>query len=161
MIYGVLAAFAAFTVVLDQVVKYLVVRNIPLGGIVPVWPGVIHLTYVRNTGMSFSLLEGQRWFFVVMTVVILALLVLAVRRKWVSHPLGLWALAAIAGGAVGNFIDRLRLGYVIDMFEVEFMRFAVFNVADSFLVCGAILLVVYALFFDHRAKEEKRHDLDR
>ena len=146
MFYGILAAFAAFSVILDQVVKYLVVRNIPLGGIVPVWR------------MSFSLLEGQRWFFVVMTVVILALLVLAVRRKWVSHPLGLWALAAIAGGAVGNFIDRLRLGYVIDMFEVEFMRFAVFNVADSFLVCGAILLVVYALFFDHRAKEEKRHD---
>ena len=69
--------------------------------------------------------------------------------------------AAIAGGAVGNFIDRLRLGYVIDMFEVEFMRFAVFNVADSFLVCGAILLVVYVLFFDRQAREEKQHDSDR
>lgn len=160
MFYGILAAFAAFTVILDQVVKYLVVQYIPLGGVVPVLPGVFHLTYVRNTGMSFSLLEGQRWFFVVMTVVILALLFLAVRRKWVSHPLGLWALAAIAGGAVGNFIDRLRLGYVIDMIEVEFMHFAVFNVADSFLVCGAILLVVYALFFDRRTKEGTSHDSD-
>lgn len=159
MFYALLVAFAAVIVILDQVVKYLVVQHIPLGGIVPVWPGVIHLTYVKNTGMSFSLLEGQRWFFVVMTVVILVVLVLAVQRKWVRHPLGLWALAAIAGGAVGNFIDRLLLGYVIDMFEVEFMRFAVFNVADSFLVCGAIALVVYALFFD-RTKEAKGHDSD-
>ena len=159
MFYAILAAFAAVIVILDQVVKYLVVQNIPLGGMVPVWPGVIHLTYVKNTGMSFSLLEGQRWFFVVVTLVILAAMVVAVRKKWVRHPMGLWALAAIAGGAVGNFMDRLLLGYVIDMFEVEFIRFAVFNVADSFLVCGTIVLVIYALFFD-RPKEDTGHGAD-
>ena len=103
--------------------------------------------------------EGQRWFFVVVTLVILAAMVVAVRKKWVRHPMGLWALAAIAGGAVGNFIDRLLLGYVIDMFEVEFIRFAVFNVADSFLVCGTIVLVIYMLFFD-RPKEDTGHGAD-
>ena len=158
MFYGILAAFAALIVVLDQVVKYLVVQNIPLGGVVPVWPGVVHLTYVKNTGMSFSLLQGQRWLFVVMTVVILVAMVFAVKKRWINHPLGLWALAAVAGGAVGNFIDRLFLGYVIDMIEVEFVNFAVFNVADSFLFCGTIAIEIYTLFFDRRQKEEKGHD---
>ena len=89
MFYGILAAFAVFSVVLDQVVKYLVVQHIPLGGVVPLWPGVIHLTYVKNTGMSFSMLQGQRWFFVVVTLLIFVALFLAVRRKWITHPLGL------------------------------------------------------------------------
>ena len=152
MFYGVLAAFAVISVILDQVSKYLVVKYIPLYDIVPVWNGVVHLTHIRNTGMAFSMLEGGRWFFLVMTAAAFVLLVVAVKKKWVYHPLSLWSLAAIAGGAVGNLIDRVRLGYVVDMIEVEFMRFAVFNVADCFVVCGAILLVIAVFFFE---KEEK------
>ena len=160
MLYGILAVFAILIVLLDQVTKYLTVANIPLGGTVPVWDGVFHFTYVKNTGMAFSLLEGGRWFFLVMTLAAFALLAVALKKKWITHPTGLWALAAIAGGAVGNLIDRVRLGYVVDMIEVEFMRFAVFNVADCFVVCGAVLLVVYAFFFDKPKKEEASHDSD-
>ena len=158
MLYAVLAVFAALSVVLDQISKYLTVKYIPLHEIVPLWDGVVHLTHLRNTGMAFSMLQGGRWFFFVMTLIALAIMVVAVKKKWVNHPTGLWALAAIAGGAVGNLIDRVRLGYVIDMIEVTFMRFAVFNVADCFVVCGAILLVIYAFFFDKPAKKETSDD---
>lgn len=156
MFYGILTLFAVLVVVLDQVTKYLTVAHIPLGTAIPAIPGLFQLTYVQNTGMAFSMLEGGRWFFLVMTLAALGLMVLAVKKRWISHPLGLWALAAIAGGAVGNLIDRIRLGYVIDMIEVTFMKFAVFNVADCFVVCGAILLVIYAFFLDRR--EENKHD---
>ena len=156
MLYGILAAFAAFGVILDQITKYLVAANIPLGDVVSVWPGVFHLTHVRNTGMAFSLLQGGRWFFLVMTLIAFGALFVVLKKKWVTHPLGLWSLAAIAGGALGNLIDRIRLGYVVDMIEVEFIRFPVFNVADCFVVCGAILLVIYVLFFDKSGEEKKR-----
>ena len=96
-----------------------------------------------------------------MTLAAFVLMAVAIRKKWITHPTGLWALAWIAGGAVGNLIDRVRWGYVVDMIEVEFMRFAVFNVADCFVVCGGILLVIYAFFFDKpQKKEEPAHDSD-
>ena len=154
-----LVIFSILIVMLDQVSKYLVVTHIPLDSCVPVWDGVFHLTYLRNTGMAFSMLEGSRTLFLILTAVALILMWLAVKKKWVDHPVGLWSLAAIAGGAVGNLIDRARLGFVIDMIEVEFMNFAVFNIADSFLVCGAIGLVVCTLFFD-KPKKEINHDSD-
>lgn len=158
MLYGILGAFAVLSVVLDQAVKAWVTVRIPYGGAVPVWPGVFHLTNIHNSGMAFSMLEGGRWFFLVVTLLAFCALAYVLKKKWITHPLGLWALAAIAGGAVGNLIDRVRFGYVVDMIEVEFMRFAVFNVADCFVVCGAILLVIYAFFFDKKAKEDTPHD---
>ena len=154
MLYGILAAFAALIVVLDQFTKYLTVTHIPLGASVPAIPGLFQLTYVQNTGMAFSMLQGGRWFFFAATLAAFVIMGYALKKKWITHPTGLWALAAIAGGAVGNLIDRVRLGYVIDMIEVTFMEFAVFNVADCFVVCGAILLVIYAFFFDKPAKKE-------
>ena len=158
MLYGILIVFSVLIVVIDQVSKYLTVANIALGEAVPAIPGLFQLTYLKNTGMAFSLLEGGRWFFLVMTAVAFVLMFVAVKKKWINHPVGLWALASIAGGAVGNLIDRVRLGYVIDMIEVTFVDFAVFNIADSFVVIGAILLVIYAFFFDKA--EEKPHDSD-
>jgi len=160
MLYGILAAFAVLIVILDQVTKYLTVANIALGDTIPFWDGVFHFTYIQNTGMAFSLLEGGRWFFLIMTAAAFVLLGVALKKNWITHPTGLWALASIAGGAVGNLIDRVLYGYVIDMIEVEFMRFAVFNVADCFVVCGAILLVIYTFFFDKPVKEENGHDTD-
>ena len=148
MLYGVLAVFAVVIVILDQITKYLTVTNIPLGGVIPAIPGLFQLTYVRNTGMAFSMLEGGRWFFLIMTAAAFVFMGVALKKKWITHATGLWAVASIAGGAMGNLIDRIRLGYVVDMIEVTFIKFAVFNVADCFVVCGAILLVIYVLFFD-------------
>lgn len=155
MLCAALAVFAALIVAADQFTKFLTVTNIPLGGKIPVIEWLFQLTYIQNDGMAFSMLRGGRWFFLIVTIFALVLILLAVKKKWVNHPTGLWALASIAGGAVGNLIDRIRLGYVIDMIEVTFMEFAVFNVADCFVVCGAILLCVYVFFFD---KKEEKHD---
>ena len=157
MLYAVLAIYAVVIIIADQFTKYLTVLHIEKEGlIVPFWDGVVHFTRYHNTGMSFSMLEGARWFFVILTLAAFVLIFLVIRKKWINHPTGLWALASIFGGAVGNFIDRLRLGYVVDMIEVEFVDFAIFNVADCFVVCGAVLLVIYTLFFDRT--EEKKHD---
>lgn len=162
MLYSILAIFSVLIVILDQLTKYLTVSHLDLGQVAPVWDGVIHFTYLQNTGMAFSLLEGARWFFLIMTLVVFGVLAIALKQKWITHPTGLWALAAIVGGAVGNLIDRIRLGYVIDMIEVEFLSFPVFNVADCFVVCGAILLVIYAFFFDKpKNKEASSHDSHR
>lgn len=160
MLYAALAVFAALIVAADQLTKYLTVTYIPLGGEIPVIDWLFQLTYIQNSGMAFSLLQGARWFFLIMTAAALILMILAVQKKWIAHPTGLWALAAIAGGAVGNLIDRIRLGYVIDMIEVTFMEFAVFNVADCFVVCGAILLVIYVFFFDKPQKGEAHEITD-
>lgn len=142
----------------DQLTKALVVANISLGEIVPVLDGLFHLTFLKNEGMAWSLLEGGRWFFVVVTVLAFACLFYILKKKWITHPTGFAAVSMIAGGALGNFIDRVRMGYVVDMIAVEFIDFPVFNVADCFIVCGGILLAVFVLFFDKPAGKEPDHD---
>ena len=154
----VLAAGAI--VVLDQVVKALVVANIPLGGAVPLLPGIVHLTYLQNTGAAFSMLEGARVFFVLLTFAFLGAFIYAVAKKLLTGAY-LWIGTAIVGGAVGNLIDRILTGYVVDMFQVEFMNFAVFNVADIFITCGAAALFLYALLFDRSDREKKENSDDR
>ena len=128
---------AAVMVGLDQWTKALTVANIPLGGEVPFWDGVFHFTHFQNTGMAFSMLEGARWLF-------------AVGKRWIHGPLGVAAVACIVGGGVGNLIDRAVHGYVVDMIELEFMDFAIFNVADCFVCIGAALLVLWVLVFDRK-----------
>jgi len=147
LFYFALILICIASVLIDQIIKYLVVANIALGAQVPLIPGIVHLTYVRNTGAAFSILEGQRVFFLILTAAFLVLMVLCVIKKWLPKPY-LWILSVITGGAVGNVIDRYLYGYVTDMFEVEFMNFAVFNFADICITCGAVVLAVYAIFFD-------------
>lgn len=164
MFYLCLILVCGGVVALDQLVKTLVVANIPLGGYAPAIPGIVHLTYLRNTGAAFSMLEGQRTFFLILTAVFLIGIVVCVVRKLLPRPY-LWILAAITGGAIGNLIDRTLNGYVVDMFALDFWifkDFAVFNVADLFITFGAAVLCIYALFFDKEdpifKKKEKPHD---
>ena len=159
MFYFLLILVAGGIAALDQIVKALVVAHIPLGGSVEALPGLFHLTYIQNTGAAFSMLEGQRTFFLIITVIFLGGIVYCAAKKILSRPY-LWILAAIAGGTVGNLIDRLLHGYVVDMFALDFIEFAVFNVADLFITFGAGVLVLYALFFDRKKKEEEPHDAD-
>ena len=159
MLYDVLAVVSVLIVIADQLTKYLVVKHIALYHSVPVWDKVFHLTYIQNTGMGFSLLEGYRWLFIALTIAAFVLIGVTVKKKWITHPTGLWALSFIAGGAIGNLIDRIRLGFVVDMICVDFIDFPVFNVADCFVVCGAILLVIYTFFFD-KPKKEASDDSD-
>ena len=133
----------------DQLSKLWIVANIPLYEQIPVIPGLFHLTYVQNTGAAFSSFEGQIWLF----TIVFAVLTAAVIWEFSTKKMGFsnferWCIAAIYAGGLGNMIDRLRLGYVVDMIEVEFMNFAVFNVADCFITCGCIAMLVSLVFFN-------------
>ncbi|MCD7755360.1 MAG: signal peptidase II [Firmicutes bacterium] len=144
-----LCLFSAAIVAADQITKYLVVTGIPLYGQVSVLPGVVGLTYVQNTGAAFSALQGMRWLFVLVFAVLTVLLLVEYFRKPLPFSkFERWCIAAIYGGGLGNMIDRVRLGYVVDMIRTEFIDFPVFNVADCFITCGCILLLVHLIFFN-------------
>ena len=146
------AALVIALVALDQLVKYLVLTHIPLGGHMDFIPHVLELTYVKNTGAAFSILNQHTWLLALISLIMSVLLAWAVFKPLFRHPLGRGCLTLVLAGAVGNLIDRALLGYVTDMFETLFMRFAVFNVADICVVVGGIAFCVYYLFF--HGKEE-------
>ena len=149
MVYGFMALFAALIVAADQVTKYLVVANIPLYPRVPAIPGLIHWTYVQNTGAAFSSFEGMRWLFVVIFAVFTGLIIWEFSKKrWPLTMFERWCITAIYAGGLGNIIDRVRLGYVVDMIETEFISFPVFNVADCFITCGCAALLIHLIFFN-------------
>ena len=144
-----MALFAAGIVAADQISKALVLTHIPLGGEVPVLPGVVGLTYVRNFGAAFSSFQGMQWLFAVIFIVFTVAVIWEYRKKAMPFTkLERWCIAAIYGGGLGNMIDRLRFGYVVDMIETQFMEFPVFNVADCFITCGCILLVAHLILFN-------------
>ena len=158
MQFLVLSLFAAGIVAADQLTKYLTVANIALHQDVEFIPGVLGLTYVQNTGAAFSSFEGQQWLF----ALIFALFTVGILYEYFKKPQPFskferWCIAAIYGGAVGNMIDRVRLGYVVDMLETEFMVFPVFNVADCFITCGCIAMMVSLILFNKEFwKDEKK-----
>lgn len=136
------ALVAAAVVALDQLSKVAARSALVPGEPVTLVPGVMDLSLVYNTGAAFSLGEGGGPLFVLLAAAILvAGLVVAWRRADVPLPL-LLAVAAVAGGGVGNAIDRVALGAVTDFFKTTFVDFAVFNVADIFVTCGVVLAVV-------------------
>ena len=115
---------------------------------------IFELTYVENKGAAWSILENQIWFFILMTVIILALIAYAFYKKMIYTKLGQISLVLICAGAIGNLIDRITHGYVIDMFSFKLINFPVFNVADICIVCGGILFVYY-MMFQHDKYAEK------
>ncbi len=133
-------------VVGDQLVKFLVKNNIPLGTDVSFIPHVLGLTHIHNEGAAFSMLMGARWFFVVLTVAFVVAAMWLLLKKKFTHPMARWSIVLVVGGAVGNLIDRALYGYVVDMFKTLFMNFAIFNVADIFVVVGGIAFCVYFAF---------------
>ncbi len=155
--------FAAAIVAADQLTKYLTVANIELYQDVPFLPGLLQLTYVQNTGAAFSSFEGQQWLFALIFVVFTGLILWEYFKKPMPFTrFERWCIAAIYGGGLGNMIDRIRLGYVVDMIETTFIDFPVFNVADCFITCGCIALMVHLIFFNKDFwKDETRHGTDR
>ena len=153
--------FAALIVGADQVTKFLTVANIGLHQEVEFIPGFLGLTYVRNPGAAFSSFEGQQWLFALIFLVFTVLVV----REFVKKTMPFTTferrcIAAIYGGGLGNMIDRVRFGYVVDMIETKFMEFPVFNVADCFITCGCILMIISLIFFNKEFWKEEKHDSD-
>ena len=158
MTYLFMTLFAAGIVALDQITKAMTVANIPLHTRIPFWGGVFHFTYVQNTGAAFSSFLGQQWLFALIFAVFTAALIFELKKNTMGFkPFERWCLAAIWAGGLGNMIDRVRLGYVVDMIEVEFIRFPVFNVADCFITCGCVLLIAHLVLFNKEFwKDEKK-----
>ena len=158
MQFLIFTLFAACIVAADQVTKYLTVANIALYEDVEFIPGILGLTYVQNTGAAFSSFEGQQWLF----ALIFAIFTGAILYEYFKKPQPFskferWCIAAIYGGALGNMIDRVRLGYVVDMLETRFMVFPVFNVADCFITCGCIAIMISLILFNKEFwKDEKK-----
>lgn len=140
------AILATLLLAVDQWVKYWVTTNIPLGEAQPLLPGLVELRTVHNYGAAWSSFSGMRWILVIVTGAVLIGVAVLLAKRVVRHPLGVTACFLILSGGLGNIIDRVRLGYVVDMFNLQFMSYPVFNVADIAVVCGAILGAVYYLF---------------
>lgn len=159
MLYALCAALSLALLGLDQWVKHYVTVNIPLGEAQPFLPGLVELRTVHNYGAAWSSFSGMRWLLVAVTSVIVIAVAVVLLRRIVRHPLGVAAGFLILSGGVGNIIDRVRLGYVVDMFNLLFINYPVFNVADILVVCGAVLGCIYYLWFYERYdKAVKHHD---
>ena len=158
MEFALYALFAAGIVAADQFTKYLTVAGIALGERIPFIPGFLRFTYARNYGAAFSSLQDQQWLFALIFVAFTVLIIWEYRRKSMGFSrFERWCIAAIYGGGLANMIDRVRLGYVVDMIETEFIDFPVFNVADCFITCGCIALMVSLVLFNKEFwKDEKK-----
>jgi len=136
-----------FTIFLDQYSKYLVLTLLKPMTTFPLIPNVFHLTYTENTGAAFSLFSDMQYFLIATTVIFILILVwLLIKIPKIKENLGVnISISFIIGGAIGNLIDRLRLDFVVDFFDFRMFNFAIFNFADSFVVCGSIFLVISLL----------------
>lgn len=143
------AIVAILILIADQGLKYWVTVNIALDtGHVTLIPGVLELTNIHNNGAAFSMLEhAPHWIFILFTLVFAAIAVFCLRRNVVHGKVGRWSVVLVLAGAVGNCIDRILSGYVVDMFNFLFVRFAVFNLADVFIVVAGITLCLHVIFY--------------
>ncbi len=141
----IIAIVIILMVLLDQLVKYWALIKLSAIGTIPLIDGVFHLTYVENRGAAFGILQDQRWLFLVMTPIILAVLAYVLHKKYIRTKLGRVSVYLIAAGAVGNLIDRAWHGFVVDLFDFRLIHFPVFNVADIYVVIGVALFFYYYL----------------
>lgn len=136
-------------VCVDQFSKWLVVSLIPLNTGIAVVPNIFSIFYIRNTGAAWGVLSGNMSIFFIVTIVIVAALIyylMKEKRHRMEYIAGIFILA----GAIGNFIDRVRLGYVVDMFKLDFIDFPIFNVADICLTLGVVLFLYYGFFIENK-----------
>ena len=142
-------------VVIDQITKYLSVGSLKGASSVVLIDKLLSLTYVENRGAAFGILQNARWIFITFTfIAIIFIIYYKIKYKPQSITLNS-ALCLITSGAIGNLIDRVGRGYVVDMIEVTFINYPVFNIADCFVVTGAILLSIYVLFIYKENKENE------
>lgn len=142
----------------DQITKILTVKNFAVGEGFTLIPGLVDVTYVKNEGAAFGILQGRQIPLIIVSLAVFAAIVFYTvrykpRSKWL-----LWSLTLIVAGGVGNLIDRLALGFVRDMIDLTFMRFPVFNIADSAITVGAVMLALRVLI--KGVKDEANFDFD-
>ena len=133
-------------IILDRLSKDYAINNFIEN---PYQGKLLNLTYLENRGAAFGILQDNRIFFILLTIVIVAGLIFYFIKNYKTNPQILnIALAFVISGAIGNFYDRLIQGYVVDFLEFAFVKFPVFNVADIFVTVGSFLIIIYLLFFE-------------
>lgn len=148
--FGIITLLA---VLLDVVTKHLVINHMELYQSIPLIENVFHITYTENDRGPFSMFIGGRWVAVGLTVVILIVIAVYLFRTKEKNKLFLLAVSFITAGGIGNLIDRIATGKVTDFFDFCLINFAIFNVADCFVVCGVILLLLYVLISEKKSHE--------
>lgn len=135
---------AAGLIILDQLTKFLVVRNMDLGESIPVLGEYLQITSHRNQGAAWGMFQGQMLFFYIVTVIVLGLLVFMYKKEAKNNLMAQTALTFLIAGALGNFIDRILFQEVVDFVDVLIITydFPIFNVADSALTIGVILMII-------------------
>ena len=159
MLYVALAV-AAGLIGLDQLTKILVDSNMELGGSIPIISfgeiQVLKITNVRNPGAAFSILEGKQIFLIIFTgIIVLAMLYLMISKK-VKRPAYVWSMSLIVAGGIGNLIDRIIRGEVIDFIDVRIINFAIFNVADICAVLGSAGLLIFVVVDEIKEHKKKK-----
>ncbi len=140
-------------IILDQLVKWAVVSNIKLGEVKGFIPSIMSLTYLQNTGAAFSILENQQWLFTIITLLVIGGAIWYLIKNIKGSFWLISGLTLIIAGGLGNFIDRLRQGFVVDMFQVDFINFAVFNVADTYLTLGVLIMLLVIIKEENNGSE--------
>ena len=150
----IVLGLAVLVAVIDQVLKYLVVNFLDKTNPTEIIPNLFSLTYVENKGAAFGMLADARWIFITFTIIITAFLIYILFKKRINNKLFLTSVVLIIGGGIGNLIDRIFLGYVVDFLSISFFP-PVCNFADYCITIGAVLLVIYILFMSDFTKKEK------
>ncbi len=132
----------------DQLVKHLILTNAQIGETVFSLKPIVEITYVQNTGAAFSMLEGKVWILGIVSALFCAAVVAYWIIKKPKHPLLCTSVSMIFAGALGNAIDRLARGFVVDYIDAAFINFPVFNIADMAIVIGAGLFILYEILYD-------------
>lgn len=142
--------FAGIIIALDQITKYLVVKNIGLTEAVTLIPKMLDLVYVKNTGAAFNILSGRIGLLSIISLLFSVGVIWYMIAKKPKNRLLVTSVMLLFAGAVGNMIDRIFRGFVVDFIKTVFIEFPVFNVADIAITVGAVMLIVYLLFFENR-----------
>lgn len=153
--------FALFTLLLiiaDQVTKYFTVSMLKPVGSVEIIKNILSFTYVENRGAAFGILQNARWVFIVLTTIAVAAIIIYLLKEKPKDKTLTCSLSLILAGAIGNMIDRILKGFVVDMIEVTFIDYPVFNFADCCVVIGAILLGIYIIFIYKEPQKEEKND---
>ena len=144
-------AIAVFWLLLDFVTKQYVLDTMQLRESIPVWEGVFHLTYVENSGAAFSMMQGQFWLFYTALILMLIMVIWFWWKEKPHHWMPVVGTALVIAGAVGNTVDRIVQGAVVDMFDFRLINFPIFNIADIGITVGTTIFLIWLLFLSDHA----------
>jgi signal peptidase II len=139
----------------DQISKFITVQYLKPINSVPVLEGILSLTYVENRGAAFGIFQNQRWFLIILPIVIVSVAMIYLLRNRNESLITRISLAVILGGAIGNLLDRIFRTYVVDMLQFTFIQFPVFNIADMAVVCGTFMLAIQLLLYQEKSKSDE------